>query len=112
MKCPLCQNEIKKPIRSLSQNALYWLYLHIIERETGNTSYDLHEFYKRTKLPPKFIKINGKEIKIPSSTRDLSKIGFGEYMDKISADCEIPIPDPHELPGYICGNKSCPNCPQ
>lgn len=82
--------------RTLSQNGFYFFYLGIIERETGNSANDLHEYFKRTLLPPKFIKVFGKEIKIPSSTTDLNKAEFGEYMDKISAECEIPIPDPIE----------------
>lgn len=83
--------------RTMSQNKLYWLYLGVIEFETGNNSEEMHEYFKRTLLPPKFIKIktkNGeKEIKIPTSTTDLNKIQFSEYMDKICAETEIPIPD-------------------
>jgi len=84
--------------------------LGIIERDTGNLATDLNEYYKRTLLPPKFITINGREIKIPSSTRDLDKIEMGEYLTKISIDCEIPVPDPHSLDGYYCGKKTCPQC--
>ena len=89
------------PKRTLSQNRLYFAYLHIIERETGNDANDLHEFLKRTLLPPKFITVMGKEIKIPRSTTELNKIEFGEYMDKICAMTNVPIPDPHELANYI-----------
>ena len=89
------------PKRSLSQNALYWAYLGIIEYETGNNSDDLHELFKRTLLPPKFITVMGKEIKIPKSTTELSKLEFGEYMDKISAECGVPVPDPRELENFI-----------
>ena len=47
-------------------------------------------------------KVVGKEIvfETDASTTDLSKIEMGEYMDRISALTEIPIPDP-ELAGYI-----------
>jgi hypothetical protein len=44
--------------------------------------------------------VNGEEIKIPSSTTTLSKIDFGEYLDKIAAETGIPLPDP-EAAGYI-----------
>lgn len=92
--------EMIKTKRSLSQNNYYWLYLGVIEQETGNSSSDLHEYFKRTLLPPKFITVLGKEIKIPSSTTELSKVEFGEYLDKISAMTGVPIPDP-ELAGFF-----------
>lgn len=83
--------------RSLSQNSLYWLYLETIEKETGNSASDLHEYFKREFLPPKFIKvmIKGKEIerKIPASTTELEKIPFTDYLDKICAMTGVSIPD-------------------
>lgn len=88
------------PTRSLPQNAFYWAYLGIIERETGNSAKDLHEFAKRKFLPPRWIKIKGEEIKIPTSTKDLSKIDFGDYLDKICAWSGVPIPSPEEA-GYL-----------
>lgn len=100
----LAENEGKKYrieklvlTRSLSQNSLYWKYLEEIEIETGNTASDLHEFFKREFLPPKFITVSLKgkamERKIPASTTDLNKTQFGEYMDKISALTGVAIPD-------------------
>ena len=79
--------------RSLSKNKLYWLFLETIEFETGNNANDLHEYFKRILLPPKFIKVLGKEIKIPSSTTDLKSNEFSDFMDKISQIVEIEIPD-------------------
>lgn len=84
--------ELEKAKRSLDQNALYWLYLGVIEKETGNLATDLHELFKRKFLPPIPKKILGVEFKLPNSTTDLSKADFGEYLDKISAFTEIPIP--------------------
>lgn len=92
--------EMIKTKRSLSQNNFYHLYLGVIEQETGNSSNDLHEYFKRALLPPKFITVLGKEIKIPSSTTELSKIEFGEYLDKIVAMTNVPLPDP-ELAGFF-----------
>lgn len=92
--------EREVPVRTHSQNALYWAYLGFIEHETGNLSDDLHEFAKRKFLPPKWIKINGEEIKIPTSTTDLNKIQFGDYMDKICVWSGVPIPNPDEA-GYL-----------
>jgi len=79
--------------RSLNQNRLYWKYLCIIELETGNNANDLHEYFRRTLLPPKFITVMEKEIKIPRSTTELKKNEFAEYLEKIAALINIPIPD-------------------
>lgn len=96
--------EILKSKRTLSQNALYWVFLNVIEQETGNTADDLHELFRAKLLPPKFVKIKGKqtyhELKVPRSTTELDKIAFGEYMDKISAMVDIPVPNPKDV-GYI-----------
>jgi hypothetical protein len=81
-----------KPKRSLDQNALYWVYLGVIEQETGNLATDLHELFKRKFLPPIPKKILGVDFKLPASTTELSKAEFGEYLDKISAFTEIAIP--------------------
>ena len=93
---------VKKSRRSLDQNSFYWLYLGVIERETGNLATDLHELFKRKFLPPIPKKILGVEFKIPASTTELNKAEFGEYMDKICALTNVPIPiieDKH-LPEY------------
>lgn len=88
--------EIKKEkgVRSLSQNDFYWLFLNQIEKETGNISTDLHALFKRKFLPPIPKSILGVEFKVPASTTTLSKAEFSDYMDKISAFTEIPIPEP------------------
>ena len=113
-KCALCHRVLPKNIRTLSQNALYWLFLDVIEKDTGNNASDLHEFFKAKLLPPKFIVIKGKkglhEVKVPRSTTELGKVDFGEYMDKISAMVGIKVPDPHDLEGFYCGKKTCTIC--
>jgi hypothetical protein len=88
------------PIRSLNQNKLYWAYLQIVEQETGNNFMDLHEYLKRTLLPPKFITVLGKEIKIPMSTTELNKSDFTIYLDKISALTGVPLPTAEEIQNY------------
>ena len=90
----------RKKKRSLTQNNYYWFYLEVVERETGNVAVELHEYFKRTLLPPKFITVMGKELKIPASTTELSKLDFGEYLDKICAETNVPLPDP-EAAGYF-----------
>jgi hypothetical protein len=89
------------PIRSNQQNRFYWLYLEMIESETGNGANDMHEYFKRKYLTPQFITVFGKEIKIPNTTTNLTKAEFGDYLDKICAESCVAIPDPTKLEGYI-----------
>jgi hypothetical protein len=86
---------VRKPKkkRSSNQNNLYWCYLSVIEQETGDSANDLHEYFKRKHLTPKFITARGQTIRIPRSTTELSTGEFGEYMDKIERECGIPVPD-------------------
>jgi len=96
-----CSLEIKKwkKDRTYDQNKLLWKYYEIIADETGNNASDLHEFLKRKLLPPKFIKVMGKEIKIPSSTTGLSTSEFSQYLDKICALTGVSIPSVDSLCG-------------
>ncbi len=89
--------------RTLPQNDFYWFYLGVIERETGNNADDLHEYFKRKFLPQKTITVKGKNVHtftVHGSTTQLKKMEMSDYMDKISAETGIPIPDP-ALAGYI-----------
>jgi hypothetical protein len=72
----------------------------VIERDTGQNANDVHEWAKRRFLPPRLLKVNGQEFKIPGSTADLDKVAFTEYLDKISAETGIPLPDPIAA-GYL-----------
>ena len=89
--------------RTTSQNNFYWVYLSIIARETGNDAEDLHEYFKQNLLPRKVGKIKGRkgeyEFEKLTSTTDLNKHDFGEYLEKICVLTEVPIPNPEEA-GY------------
>lgn len=90
-------------IRSMSQNSFMWMYLGVIEKEKGELATDLHEFFKRKFLPPIPKKILGVEFKIPTSTTTLNKSEFADYLDKICALTDVPIPvipDKGETPVY------------
>jgi len=114
MNCPLCGRKSQKPLRSLNQNALYWLFLSVIERDTGNNARTMHDYLRATLLPPKHIVIRGKnaqhEVEVPYSTTELTKNEFSDYITKIEAHVGMACPDPHDLEGYYCGKKNCPRC--
>lgn len=83
--------------RSTQQNRFYWLYLGLIEDETGNNADDLHEYFKRKFLPPRFVKVFGNEIKLPATTTKLDKIQFTDYLEKICACSGVEIPNTENL---------------
>lgn len=85
--------EKRKYSRSTNQNSFYWLYLGIIADETGDNIDDLHQYFKRKFLPPRFITVQGKTIKIPATTTTLDKSQFSRYMEQICAMTGIPIPE-------------------
>jgi hypothetical protein len=94
-----------KPTRSESQNSLYWAYLSLIEKETGNNKDDLHEYFKANLLDSRKAEITLKggsklEFIKPTSTTKLSKTDFSEYMDRIERLTGVPIPDTSE---FNCG---------
>ena len=84
---------VEKGKRTTLQNNFYWLYLGIIAHETGDDQNSLHEYFKRKYLPPQFITALGKTIKIPASTTDLDKHDFSNYLERISAETGIPVPE-------------------
>jgi hypothetical protein len=94
--------EVIKPKRSDSQNAYYWLYLGVISQETGDDPNSLHEYFKRAFLPPRFITVMDKEVKIPASTTKLNKSDMAEYLMRIASETGVPLPD-RELAGYTIG---------
>jgi len=80
-----------------NQNGLYWIYLGLIEKETGNNANEMHEYFKRKFLKPKNLTMFKENIKIPGSTTDLDKFEFSEYMNKIEILTGILIPDKYEI---------------
>lgn len=89
--------EKKKNVRTMSQHRYYHAYLDIIAEETGNDHDYLHAFFKRKFLKPKEVHLFGERVLIAGSTTELGKHEFGDYLDKIAAYTEIPLPDPELL---------------
>lgn len=81
-----------KDIRSLNQNKLYWKYLEFVEAETGNEQEDLHEYFKRKFLPPRWIKTKWEDLRVPASTTKLDKKEFTDYLSKIERLTGVPVP--------------------
>lgn len=93
--------------RTLPQNSLYWAYLHIISRETGNDIEDLHYSFRFSFLEPQLIEVSdfkeGGRTMVAElrSTTSLSKQEFSDYMERICAETGIPIPNAEEISSYF-----------
>ena len=69
--------------RTPSANRLYWAWLNCMGVDTGYTSEDMHSFYKKMFLEPKFIKLGLDGNMIEPTTTNLDTKDFSVYMDKV-----------------------------
>lgn len=92
--------ERQEPVRSMSQHRFYWVYLDVIANETGHTPEELHAWAKAKFLPRKFATVLGTDVELDKTTTKLSKLEFGEYLEKICAETGVPLPDP-QAAGYL-----------
>ena len=91
---------LKREIRTLSQNRLYWLYLACLEQETGNEKEALHDFFKRKWLRKNTTELRNEQIISVYSTKELNTVQFKAYIDRIvlfAAEEGIILPDPNDL---------------
>src|SRR3990167_2186107 len=73
----------RKRQRSLDQNSLYWLWLGIIEGETGNDKNALHDFFK-SKFLKRTKEVFGKTYEVVESSALQDTIDFMEFMKKVN----------------------------
>ena len=84
--------------RTISQNALMWLWFTCIEHETGTDKQDVHDYYCNTFLRRKTI-IKGKEMVVAGSTSKLNTLQMTDFMNKVQADAAselgitLPLPE-------------------
>lgn len=84
--------------RSLRQNKFLWgVVLATIAEATGNTTEDLHEYFKTKFLPRRFVVLNGKEQEVTKTTTTLTTDEFSKYLEQLAAfaatELGITIPD-------------------
>lgn len=88
-----------KKKRSLSQNALYWRWVHEIAERTGNDNDTVHEFMKNKFCPVTVVAIGGESVAIRTTTKFATE-DMRIYMDRVYAfaqtDLGILLPLPEE----------------
>ncbi len=91
----------KRELRSVSQNALYWLWLTCIMAETGNDKDYLHVFFGNKYLTQNSRVIYGETVNITVSTTSLDTAQFTHYLERIQqfvgVELGIVLPNPEDL---------------
>jgi hypothetical protein len=91
----------KREIRTVSQNALYWLWLTCIMAEPGNDKDYLHIFFGKKYLPQNSRVIYGETVNITVSTTSLDTAQFAHYLERIqqfaNSELGIVLPNPEDL---------------
>ena len=89
---------LKREIRTLPQNRLYWLYIACIADETGNSKEDIHDHIKRTCLKIEDLTIGRATITRTMSTTKLNTKMMADLINQVviwaSSDLGIVLPDP------------------
>lgn len=81
--------EIRKPNRTLDQNALYWSTVHEIAEtvsinERKFTPQVWHIYFKQRFLPGRIIELpNGELMEAEPTTTELTKDEFGEFVTEV-----------------------------
>ena len=90
-----------KKKRTEDQNALYWSWLRIIMKETGDSTKALHAFYGDEFLPKEEVIVFGKKVLEIKSTTELGVKEFTEYLKQVEAHAAsflgINLPHPGDL---------------
>lgn len=88
--------------RTNPQLALYWRWLGITAKETGNDAEDIHDILKRKFLTPQPIML-GNEEHLRWTTGKLPAADMSEYMTRcatfIEGELGIFLPRPEDLQG-------------
>lgn len=83
--------------RTISQNALMWMWFKCMEESTGTPKEDFHDYYKARFLGRE-IEIRGRLVHVIRSTTELNTLEMTDYLNKIQADAatefRIPLPLP------------------
>ena len=83
--------------RTISQNALMWLWFTCIEDVTGTDKNDVHDHYCKLFLRRRAV-INGKEEVVVGGTSKLNTLQMTDFMNKVKADAAsemgimLPLP--------------------
>lgn len=85
--------------RTLSQNALLWMWLRCIAEDTGNTTDDLYDVFC-AKFLRKRVEVNGDVVECCKTSSQLNTAEMTAFLDNIqvyaAAELGITLPNPED----------------
>lgn len=85
--------------RTISQNALMWMWFACIEDETGTHAIDIHDFYCKKFLSRRVL-YDEREAEVYCGTSRLSKESMTAFLNNVQADAAaelgITLPTPED----------------
>ena len=85
--------------RSINQNSLLWMWLSLMERETGTPKTEFYKFYKQ-KFLSRSVQIGNRiENDCTDDPKELTKERFTDFLRKVQADAaqefgiQLPVPE-------------------
>ncbi|MDO4185095.1 MAG: hypothetical protein Q4D30_01205 [Bacteroidales bacterium] len=89
--------ERKAEPRTVSQNALMWMWFQCMEAETGTLKQDIHDYYCQKFLARRAV-IGGVEKWVTGGTSKLNTAQMTDFLNKVQADAAsefgimLPLP--------------------
>lgn len=83
--------------RTVLQNSLYWLWVGLVAKDTGNLPDVIHEVFKEMFLDGQVVELGEVEVVVRPSTTKLDTRQFMLYLERIEAwvTSELGIVLPH-----------------
>ena len=87
----------KKEPRTVSQNALMWMWFECISQETGTPKQDVHDYYCTLFLARQVV-VGGKQFIVKGSSSNLTTAQMTKFLNLIQADAatelgiQLPLP--------------------
>lgn len=99
----LTLKKASKP-RTLDQNALMWMWFACIEKETGTSSQDIHDYYCK-KFLKRIVIVGNREEVVVGGTSRLNTTDMSNFMNMIQADAAtelgITLPTAEDMYNYF-----------
>ncbi|MCM1337739.1 MAG: hypothetical protein NC187_08095 [Candidatus Amulumruptor caecigallinarius] len=92
--------------RTISQNALMWMWYKCMEESTGQAKEDFHDYYK-AKFLQRQIMIGRRMVTVIGSTADLNTMQMTAYLEKVKADAatefgiSLPLPEDRNYQTFV-----------
>lgn len=92
--------------RTVSQNALMWMWYTCMEEATGTPKADIHDYYK-AKFLSRPVAVKGKWVKVVGSTTDLNTLQMTDFLNKVQADAAtefgitLPLPADRHFQSFV-----------